>query len=156
MQDVKVHCGRTPKFMTSLKSEEKYHAALIHLVLGDLSAKATGGSRTLREGSLTQVSQDSHNPTTRSEQACHRTQRFPGLQSCSCVDMRSACSPAPLCPASVVQLVTVSPPFLPYLGLSYIPPAPFCGGSSFLPWATGIVSQRSLGSLATNLAFQTS
>ena len=26
MQDVKVHCGRTPKSMARLKSEEKYHA----------------------------------------------------------------------------------------------------------------------------------
>ena len=26
MQDVKVHCGRTPKSMACLKSEEKYHA----------------------------------------------------------------------------------------------------------------------------------
>lgn len=113
--------------------------ALIHLVLGDLSAKAMGGSQTLREAPLTRVSQDSSNTTTRSEQTCHRTQGFPELQSCPCVDLRSACSPAP--PA---QLVTLSPPFLPFLGLSYNPPSPFCGGSSFLSWATGIVSQRSL------------
>lgn len=43
MPSVKVHCGRTPKLMTSLKSEEKYREAVIHLVLGDLFAKAEAG-----------------------------------------------------------------------------------------------------------------
>lgn len=59
MQDVKVHCGRTPKFMTSLKSEEKYYAGSDSLRTGDLSAKAMGGSQALREAALTQVSQGS-------------------------------------------------------------------------------------------------
>lgn len=61
--------------MTSLKSEEKYYAGSDSLRTGDLSAKAMGGSQALREAALTQVSQGSCDPTTRSEQVCHRSTR---------------------------------------------------------------------------------
>lgn len=42
MQEVKVHCGRTPKFMTSLKSEEKYHAGSDSLSAGGSVCKGNG------------------------------------------------------------------------------------------------------------------
>lgn len=42
MQDVKVHCGRTPKFMTSLKSEENYHAGSDSLSTGVSVCKGDG------------------------------------------------------------------------------------------------------------------
>lgn len=42
MQDVKVHCGRIPKFMTRLKSEEKYHAGSGLLSTGGSVCKNRG------------------------------------------------------------------------------------------------------------------
>ena len=42
MQDVKVHRGRTPKFMTSLESEEKYHAGSDSLSTGGTVCKGSG------------------------------------------------------------------------------------------------------------------